>query len=186
MTWLIENGPLAIPTNDTTEHTCDMMTSRHGNASHITGRFLWGNRLPFRLTKGHQSGGLIFIRCQSEQKKSSCRRSETLWVNNITSEKNACYVGVPQGSILGPLLFLLYVNDLPQYVQNQNCNIFADDTIIYSVGSNAEDISNKLQGTLDTIMPWYMSNRLSINANKSAVMLIGKPSQIFKMMWIQR
>ena len=92
--------------------------------------------------------------------------------------KKTCYVGVPQGSILGPFLFLLYVNDLPQNVQNQNCNIFADDTIIYSVGSNAEDISSKLQGTLDTIMPWNVSNRLSINANKSAVMLIGKPSQI--------
>ena len=105
-------------------------------------------------------------------------RSQCERVNNITSEKNPCYVGVPQGSILGPLLFLLFVNDLPQYVQNQNCNIFADDTIIYAVGSNAEDISSKLQGTLDRTMPWYMSNRLSINANKSAVMLIGKPSQI--------
>ena len=93
-------------------------------------------------------------------------------------EKNPCYVGVPHGSILGPLLFLLYANDLPQYVQNQNCNIFAYDTIIYSVGSNAEDISSKLQGPLDTIMPWYMSNMLSINANKSAVMMIDKPSQI--------
>ena len=105
-------------------------------------------------------------------------RSQCVRVNNISSEKNPCYVGVPQGSILGPLLFLLYVNDLPQYVQNHNCNIFAGDTIIHSVGSNAEDISSKLQGTLDTIMPWYMSNRLSINVNKSAVMLIGKPSQI--------
>ena len=104
--------------------------------------------------------------------------SQCVRVNNVTSEKNRCYVGVPQGSMLGPLLFLLYVNDLPQYVQNHNCDIFADDTIIYSVGSNAEDISSKLQGTLDTFMPWYMSNRLSINANKSAVMLIGKPSQI--------
>ena len=105
-------------------------------------------------------------------------RSQCVRVNNITSEKNPCYVSVPQCSILGPFLFLLYVNDLPQYVQNQNCNIFADDTMIYFVGSNTEDISSKLRGNLDTIMHWYMSNRLSINANKSAVMLIGKPSQI--------
>ena len=78
----------------------------------------------------------------------------------------------------GPLLFLLYFNDLPQDVQNQNCTIFADDTIIHSVGSNAEDISSKLEGPLDTIMHWYMSNMLSINANKSAVMMIDKPYQI--------
>ena len=76
-------------------------------------------------------------------------------------------------------VIMVYINEaLFHKMQNQNCNIFADDTIIYSFGSNAEDISSKLQRTLDTIMPWYMSNRLSINANKSAVMLIGKPSQI--------
>ena len=89
-----------------------------------------------------------------------------------------CHICVPQCSILGPLLFLLYVNDLPQYVQNQNCNIFADDTIIYSFGSNVEELSCKMQGALDSIMPWYKTNRLSINANKSAVMLIGRPSQV--------
>ena len=89
-----------------------------------------------------------------------------------------CGGQLKQVLIKNPYNWLLCVNDLPQYVQKQNCNIFADDTIIYSVGSNAEDISSKLQGTLDTIMPWYMSNRLSINANKSAALLIGKPSQI--------
>ena len=65
-----------------------------------------------------------------------------------------------------------------QYEQNQNCNTFADDTIIHFVGSNVKDISSNLQGALDTIMPWYMSTRLSINANKSAIMLIGKPSKV--------
>ena len=91
---------------------------------------------------------------------------------------NALYIGVPQGSILGPLLFLLYVNDLPQYVQNQNCNIFADDTIIHYFGSNVEELSCKMQGVLNSIMLWYMANRLSINANKYAVLLIGRPSQV--------
>ena len=78
----------------------------------------------------------------------------------------------------GPLLFLLSVNDLPQHVQNQNCNIFTDDTMIYSFGSNVEELSRKMQGALESIMPWHMTNRLSIDANKSAVMLIGRPSQL--------
>ena len=52
-------------------------------------------------------------------------------------------------------LFILYVNDLPQYVQNHDCNIFADDAIIYSFGTNIKEISCKMQGTLDSIMPWY-------------------------------
>ena len=105
-------------------------------------------------------------------------RSQCVRVNNVTSDEKPCHIGVPQGSILGPLLFLLYVNDLPQYVQNQNCNIFADDTIMYSFGSNVEELSCKMQGALDSIMPWYMTYRLSINANKSAIMLIGRPSQV--------
>ena len=105
-------------------------------------------------------------------------RSQCVRVNNVTSDEKPCHIGVPQGSILGPLLFLRYVNDLPQYVQNQNCNIFADDTIIYSFGSNVEELSCKMQGALDSIMPWYMTNRLSINVNKSAAMLIGRPSQV--------
>ena len=49
--------------------------------------------------------------------------------------------------------------------------------MIYSFGSNVEELSRKMEGALDSIMPWYMTNRLSINANKSAVMLIGRPSQ---------
>ena len=53
------------------------------------------------------------------------------------SEKKPCNVGVLQAYIcykLGPLLFLLYIDDLPQYVKNQNRNSFADDTIVYSFG----------------------------------------------------
>ena len=108
----------------------------------------------------------VLTQCLSYGSKTIYMIVHNVYESTISHQKNPCYVGV------------LYVNDLPQYVQNQNCNIFADDTIIFSVGSYAEDISSKLQGTLDTIMPWYMSNRLRINTNKSAVMLIGKPSQI--------
>ena len=63
-------------------------------------------------------------------------------------------------------------------MQNQNCNILQIIPSIYSFGSNVEDISSKLQGALDSILPWYMSNRLNIDANKCIVMLIDKPSQV--------
>ena len=87
-------------------------------------------------------------------------------------------MGVPQGSILGSLLFLLYVNDFPQHVQNENCNIFADDTIIYSFGSNVHEVMIHLQGALHSAILWYNSNRHGINADKSAVMLVGKNSKV--------
>ena len=105
-------------------------------------------------------------------------RPQCVRVNNVTSESRPCTMGVPQGSILGPLLFLLYVNDFPQHVQNENCNIFADDTIIYSFGSNVHEVMTHLQGALDSAIPWYTSNRLGINADKSAMMLVGKNSKV--------
>ena len=80
-------------------------------------------------------------------------------VNGVTSERKPCHIGVPQGSVLGTLLFLLYVNDLARYLQNTNCNIFADDSTIYSFGSNVEELSCKIQGTHDSIMLWYMAKQ---------------------------
>ena len=85
---------------------------------------------------------------------------------------------VPQGSILGPILFLLYVNDFAQYTENQNCNISANDAMIYSFDIDIPEIESKLQCALNTLTPWYSANRLSISAQKSAVMLIGKKSQV--------
>ena len=99
------------------------------------------------------------------------------WLENYLQGRRQC-VGVPQGSILGPLLFLLYVNDFPQHVQNENCNIFTDDTIIYSFGSNAHELMTHLQGAIDSAIPWYTSNRLGIIADKSVVMLVGKNSKV--------
>ena len=61
-------------------------------------------------------------------------RKQCVHVDIITSDVTSCPIGVPHGSVLGPILFLLYVNDFAQYIENQNCNIFADDAMIYSFG----------------------------------------------------
>ena len=66
---------------------------------------------------------------------------------NVTS-------GVPQGSVLGPLLFLIYINDLPDYIQNNSTvKMFADDTIIYHSITNQQD-TNALQEDLDALQRW--------------------------------
>ena len=105
-------------------------------------------------------------------------RKRCVRVDNITSDVTSCPIGVPQGSILGHILFLLCVNDFAQYIDNQNCNIFADDAMIYSFGIDIPETESKLQCALNTLTPWYSANRLSISAQKSAVMLIGKESQV--------
>ena len=97
---------------------------------------------------------------------------------HFTSELRPCPTGVPQGSILCPILFLLYVNELPQYTGNQNCNIFADDAMIYSFGNDIKETQANLQSALNSLAPWYRANRRNINTNKSAVMLVGKYSQV--------
>ena len=90
-----------------------------------------------------------------------------------------CPIGVPQGSILGLILFLLYVNDLDQHIENQNYNIFADDAMIYSFGRAIPEIESKLQCALNSRHGRLLRKyRLGISAKKSAVMLIGKQSQV--------
>ena len=84
----------------------------------------------------------------------------------------------PQGSIPGPILFLSYVEEFPQYIGNQNCNILADVAMIYSFGNDIIETESNLQSDLDALSPWYRANRLSINTDKSALIFVGKLFQV--------
>ena len=99
-------------------------------------------------------------------------------MGNSLSDIKTISIGVPQRSVLVPNLFLLYVNDLPQHIKNEQCNMFADDIIIYSSGQSIPEIQSKLQMAIDSVIPWDESNRLAVNTEKSSVMLIGKKTQI--------
>ena len=88
--------------------------------------------------------------------------------------------GVPQGSVLGPVLFLSFINDISNFAAN-GClmNLFADDdTIIDTSGDSIEEVQNKLQTCLDNIYNWYSRNRLLINIDKWKVMIIGSILQL--------
>ena len=80
--------------------------------------------------------------------------------------------GIPQGSVLGPVLFLIYINDLPNAVENM-VKIFADDTKIYRTISNVDD-SNSLQRDLDKLEKWSETWQLRFNATKCKCMHLGK------------
>ena len=76
--------------------------------------------------------------------------------------------GVPQGSILGPLLFLLYVNDLPKIINEKTVPIlFADDTSVLVTSLNYNDLHVKINSALHSINEWFKVNQLSINFNKT-------------------
>ena len=80
-------------------------------------------------------------------------------------------MGVPQGSILGPLIFICYVNDLPKFCSNTVSFMYADDTALLARGRNIDTIKNNLQSDLNQILKWFAANRLCINTSKTKTML---------------
>jgi len=76
--------------------------------------------------------------------------------------------GVPQGLILGPLLFILYINDLPKAImQKATPIIFADDTSIVIARQDAKELQDDLTLTFNQISEWFKQNSLSLNINKT-------------------
>ena len=99
-------------------------------------------------------------------------RRQQVSINDNKSDFETVTFGVPQGSILGPLLFLLFINDLPLYVNNVSADLYADDTTLYDVQNSVEMIEHNLQTGLNQLHIWCKSNGMVLNSAKTKVMLI--------------
>ncbi|KAI8423332.1 hypothetical protein MSG28_014346 [Choristoneura fumiferana] len=102
------------------------------------------------------------------------QRIQKVDINRTQSAGSAVKLGVPQGSILGPFLFLVYINDLPHLLE-QKCNIvlFADDTsLIFKVNRQQEDPTH-INETLAEALNWFTANNLLLNAAKTNIMSYG-------------
>ena len=80
--------------------------------------------------------------------------------------------GIPQGSCLGPTLFIFYINDMFKYLNNVKVLMFADDCVLYKSGKDWNVVKNCLQNDLDVYIKWGKEHNLLLNASKSKAMLI--------------
>ena len=97
------------------------------------------------------------------------KRQQRVRVGNSYSNYSEVLSGIPQGSILGPILFTIFINDLPDSVVSI-CKIFADDTKIY----NTADKHCEIQNDIDKLLEWFSIWNLHFNAGKCNVLHIGR------------
>ena len=117
---------------------------------------------------GLDHGSLSFIHSYLSHRKQRTK------VNSSYSDFAEIIFGVPQGSILGPLLFNIYICDL--FFEDINLDVanYADDTTPYSSGSDFNTILNNLQKGVEKIFKWFLENRLKANADKCHLLLSSK------------
>ena len=82
-------------------------------------------------------------------------------------------MGSPQGSTLGPLLFIAYINDLPSVLSHTRCSLYADDTAIYCSNQSTAQLTEFLQEDLLEVEKWLNTNKLFLNVKKTKIMLFG-------------
>ena len=85
--------------------------------------------------------------------------------------------GVPQGSILGPLLFLIFINDLPE-ATNFFIRLFADDTFLCSQNNDILRLENEVNFELQKVYVWLASNKLTLNIKKSKFMFFSNKKKV--------
>ena len=95
-------------------------------------------------------------------------------VNSHPSNLDEVKYGVPQGSLLGPRLYTIYVNDLPNAITSGDVFMYADDTTLYCVGKNFDQVCSQLNNILEQLLLWSTMNKLCIHPVKSEVMILSK------------
>ncbi len=99
-------------------------------------------------------------------------RTQRVSINGELSNDLSIKYGVPQGSVLGPLLFLLYINDIPLSSKVLNFHLFADDTSIFHADKDLNKLESTINKELTSVSDWLIANKLTLNLSKSNFLLI--------------
>ena len=99
-------------------------------------------------------------------------RKSVVKINSDHSELENINFGVPQGSVLGPILFLIYINDIEQCINNTQLYLFADDIVLFSINDDYTKMLKNLQNDFNVIVNWCKDNELFINEKKTQYICI--------------
>ena len=105
-------------------------------------------------------------------------RKQRVYANNVYSSFLPITQGVPQGSVLGPLFYIIYANDLVKTFQNCNVAMYADDTMLYTANPNFDISVGKMQGDINSLAKWCKANGIAVNTEKSKLMVFGSTNVI--------
>ena len=105
-------------------------------------------------------------------------RKQFVSVGSSHSSTKPITFGVPQGSILGPLLFIIYINDLPQISELAKFIMYADDANIFIIGNSPDEVYNKLEILCSALIRWVDSNGLALNLKKTNYMIFSRQKSI--------
>ena len=108
-------------------------------------------------------------------------RGEFVELSGVKSSTQDIQCGVPQGSILGPLLFLVYVNDMVSVI-DQPCKLFlyADDSILAVSGNDIDSVEGILTGNMGRLSDWLVENKLSLHLGKTESIMFGSKRRLSK------
>ena len=101
-------------------------------------------------------------------------RSHRVTINNNFSKCEEIIAGVPKGSILGPLLFNIFINDIFCFEDKSYLSNYADDNVLYAFGSNMTKVKDKLSQDLPKLSEWFTKKFLILNPDKCRYMCLGK------------
>ena len=105
-------------------------------------------------------------------------RTQRCQLKGLFSDRREVICGIPQGSILGPLLFLIYINDLPNCLEMTTPRMFADDTNLTAVGKTLGEAEERASVDLRNVQKWLSLNKLSLNIAKTEYILIASRHKI--------
>ena len=104
-------------------------------------------------------------------------RYQSVWIDHVFSDFLENSIGVPQGSNLGPLFFLIYFNDLPTYIK-EDIDCYADDSTLGATDKVVANIGTKLSSDCNQLSKWMDQNKFKLNADKTHFMVMGTAARL--------